>query len=132
MSAESAKEWMRKASIDYNEVMLDVPLSLGRAELVCFHIQQCIEKLFKAVLSYENIPFKRTHNLRYLLDEIPIGWQIKNISCNMDIISEWEVTGRYAHGHSIDLLPTESDAIKGRKIMCDINSIVRDELEPKL
>lgn len=55
MSAESAKEWMRKASIDYNEVMLDVPLSLGRAELVCFHIQQCIEKLFKAVLSYENI-----------------------------------------------------------------------------
>lgn len=29
MSAESAREWMRKASIDYNEVMLDVPLSLG-------------------------------------------------------------------------------------------------------
>lgn len=50
----------------------------------------------------------------------------------MDMISEWEVTGRYAHGHSIDLLPTESDVIKDRKIMCDINIIVRDELEPKL
>jgi len=33
-----------------------------------FHLQQVVEKLLKAILVYERIPFERRHDLRYLAE----------------------------------------------------------------
>jgi HEPN domain-containing protein len=37
-------------------------------DLVCFHLQQCIEKYLKARLNEAGIPFPKTHDLERLLD----------------------------------------------------------------
>lgn len=65
---ELAENWLHRSRSDLN---------LGRAALrtrgvlpedACFHAQQCVEKALKALLTYLNIPFPRTHVLEMLLD----------------------------------------------------------------
>ncbi|NUN09556.1 MAG: HEPN domain-containing protein [Ignavibacteriaceae bacterium] len=38
-------------------------------DLVCFHIQQYVEKSLKAFLIYKNVNPPRTHNIGYLIQE---------------------------------------------------------------
>jgi HEPN domain-containing protein len=38
--------------------------------VVGFHLQQCVEKALKAVLSHAGIAFRRTHDIAELLDLI--------------------------------------------------------------
>jgi HEPN domain-containing protein len=37
-------------------------------DIVCFHLQQCVEKYLKARLEEEGLGFPRTHDLERLLD----------------------------------------------------------------
>ncbi len=41
-----------------------------RDEIIGFHAQQASEKLLKALLMAKNIPYRRTHDLRELIDLI--------------------------------------------------------------
>lgn len=41
-----------------------------RDEIIGFHAQQAAEKLLKALLMAKNIPYRRTHDLRELIDLI--------------------------------------------------------------
>ena len=62
-------EWIRFAEMDYNtsshmsETYQPVPL-----EIVCYHCQQCAEKIFKAYLIAQAEPLKKTHDLNLLLN----------------------------------------------------------------
>ena len=60
-------EWIQKAENDYAAVqqLLQAPNPLH--DIICFHVQQCIEKYLKAWLQEANIPVQRTHNLEELL-----------------------------------------------------------------
>src|SRR5207237_283004 len=40
---------------------------------VCFNAQQCVEKYFKAVLTWKAIAFAKTHDLEKVLLLVPIG-----------------------------------------------------------
>ncbi|MXV85880.1 HEPN domain-containing protein [Candidatus Poribacteria bacterium] len=63
-------EWIEKAENDYAAVqqLLQAPNPLH--DIICFHVQQCIEKYLKAWLQEANIHTPRTHNLQELLDLI--------------------------------------------------------------
>ena len=37
-------------------------------EIMLFHIQQCVEKLIKALFSYNSVQFSKTHDLDELVD----------------------------------------------------------------
>ncbi|MBF0207181.1 MAG: HEPN domain-containing protein [Oligoflexia bacterium] len=50
-----------------NETMLDY----GRPDNVCYHSQQCVEKLVKAVLCFLKIPVPLSHDLDLLISKIP-------------------------------------------------------------
>jgi len=65
---EQAQIFLRKAQQD--EDLLDVIFTSTKVsdEIFGFHCQQAAEKLFKALLSFLGVPFKRTHNLRTLMD----------------------------------------------------------------
>jgi HEPN domain-containing protein len=39
-------------------------------EVVGFHIQQAVEKRFKALLTFHAIPYRRTHDLLELIDQL--------------------------------------------------------------
>jgi len=63
----TVREWVRKADTDFNcAVTLLRPRKKPVHDAVCFHAQQCAEKLMKAVLIHGKMPAPRTHDLAEL------------------------------------------------------------------
>jgi len=65
--AELVRQWLDKAASDLRTA--EHTLGLGEDcpyDTVCFHAQQCVEKCLKAVLTREQIPFTKTHDLEEL------------------------------------------------------------------
>jgi HEPN domain-containing protein len=65
----ATREWVDKAEADYAAALL---MRRSRRkysrDIVCFHLQQCVEKYLKARLVEANIAFPKTHDLERLLD----------------------------------------------------------------
>jgi len=64
-------------------------------EVICFHLQQCSEKLIKTILDYNKIKYKNTHDLKSLtnlLDKHNIS--LEKID-NLLPLSVYAVEGRY-------------------------------------
>lgn len=65
----TTREWVEKAEADYAAALL---LRRSRKkhsrDIVCFHLQQCVEKYLKARLQEAGIIFPKTHDLERLLD----------------------------------------------------------------
>jgi len=58
------QEWVSKAEGDYRTANREFAVTdEPNYDAVCYHAQQCIEKLMKANLIEREIPFPRTHNL---------------------------------------------------------------------
>jgi HEPN domain-containing protein len=63
------REWLDKAEADYAAALL-VRRSRKKhsRDIVCFHLQQCVEKYLKARLEEAAIAFPKTHDLEKLLN----------------------------------------------------------------
>ncbi len=70
MENDNAKEWLKRAKnnfyrgqdssyLDYREVSL---------EDLCFDLQQCVEKSFKALLITKNVECPKTHSISKLIE----------------------------------------------------------------
>jgi HEPN domain-containing protein len=55
------KEWLKIAREEHRSAL--VLLKEGIYRMVCYHSQQAVEKVLKAMLSEHEIDFARTHNL---------------------------------------------------------------------
>jgi HEPN domain-containing protein len=96
-------------------------------EVICFHLQQCAEKLMKAVLSKKKIYFPRIHDLETLLMLI----NNNNIGFNPDRdllieLNDYAVEGRYAVIHD-DLDDIPAIFILIEDMMKEVNSIIYKE-----
>jgi len=62
---EKTKQWLNKAErdIEAGEILLE----RGIYDYSLFHAQQAIEKFLKAFLTYHNMPFGKTHNVKKLV-----------------------------------------------------------------
>ncbi|MEK7477574.1 MAG: HEPN domain-containing protein [Candidatus Coatesbacteria bacterium] len=71
--AEQAARFLKKAAED--EAVLDLILASDKVsdDVVGFHAQQAAEKLLKALLSHLGLPFRRTHDLRGLIEVLEQG-----------------------------------------------------------
>ena len=118
-------EWIQKAEGDYAAITLHQQVASPNFDMICFHVQQCIEKYLKAWLQEANIPFSKTHNLETLLDlivpAIPTwhAWQV-----DFSTISE----------HAVDLrcpgkFATSSDAEQAIQICTEVRQAIRAELK---
>lgn len=64
-------EWIEKASADLATAGREMRARKDpNYDAVCFHAQQCVEKLLKAALTETGRNFSRTHDLNHLLDLI--------------------------------------------------------------
>jgi len=76
------RQWLEKAKVDINasEALLaaDPPLLYP----ACFHAQQAAEKYLKALLTWHQIEFPKTHDIEQLLElvEPAIGEAISSIN----------------------------------------------------
>jgi HEPN domain-containing protein len=90
----------KKAVVDLNSAKViltsfnegDIELDL---EVICFHLQQCSEKLIKAILDFNKIKYKNTHDLKNLTNLLE-----KHNICLEKIntllpLSAYAVDGRY-------------------------------------
>ena len=59
------RAWLAKADSDLAAARLLLQAH-GLADIVCFHAQQAVEKLLKAILASSEKPIPRTHNLEEL------------------------------------------------------------------
>jgi len=67
--ASISQEWVIKAEGDATTALREYRArNAPNYDAACFHAQQCVEKLIKAVLIENQIPFRRIHDLEVLLD----------------------------------------------------------------
>ena len=61
---------LRKASQDQFTIAKLSPDADSPDEVIGFHAQQATEKILKAVLSFHDVPYRHTHDLVELIDQI--------------------------------------------------------------
>jgi len=65
----TVREWVEKAEGDLRTAQREFrALDRPNYDAVCFHAQQCVEKLMKALLMHHQITPPRTHDLERLFD----------------------------------------------------------------
>ena len=74
----TVKEWVLKAEADFATAGRELQATAApNYDAVCFHAQQCVEKLMKALLIHLGVTPSRTHDLRALdalLAPVCPGW----------------------------------------------------------
>ena len=75
---ETVREWLAKADGDYRTAARELRATDSpNFDAVCFHAQQCIEKLIKALLIHRGATPPKTHDLvqlQRLLAPLCQGW----------------------------------------------------------
>ena len=105
---EVVQEWINKAEGDYLTATREADASPPNYDAVCFHAQQCIEKLLKALLTTKGITPPKTHDLTVLANLLSCAcpewsWPIEPLR----LLSSAAVMFRYP-GESAG--PEEADA----------------------
>ena len=101
---KGAKLLLAKAKDD--EILLEEIITNERIreEIVGFHAQQAAEKLLKAFLMARSIPYRRTHDLRELIDLIrDHGIKFPELLMEIRTLSPFAVEFRY------DYIPMEEE-----------------------
>ncbi|MHC4644846.1 MAG: HEPN domain-containing protein [Planctomycetota bacterium] len=65
---EFVKQWLVKAQEDWDTVKILAAQDRVPAGVACFHCQQSVEKLIKAVLTRHSVEFPKTHDIRRLIE----------------------------------------------------------------
>ena len=124
---ERAKLLVAKARDD--EILIEEVISKERVrdEIIGFHAQQAVEKLLKALLMAKNIPYRKTHDLRGLIDMI-MDHGIKFPESLMEVrtLSPFAVEFRY------DYLPIEEELPLNRQRALEVVQKLRRWVEDEI
>ncbi|MBI5815677.1 MAG: HEPN domain-containing protein [Nitrospinae bacterium] len=95
-TADAVRQWLAKAESDIRTVEILLPDAACPRDVVCFHCQQYVEKLLKALLTLHGIEAPKTHNLRRLIQlavsNVP---ELNDLIDDSDRLTEHGVTCRY-------------------------------------
>ena len=121
----TTREWVDKAEADYAAALL---LRRSRKkhsrDIVCFHLQQCVEKYLKARLEEAGISFPRTHDLERLLDlAVAVEPLWESLRPAMATITDYAVEVRY---------PGRTTSPAEAKILLRTTSRIRDLISSAL
>lgn len=64
-----ARQWLEKAQRDLLAAELTLSGDIPLRDVAAFHLQQAAEKALKAYLAWHDRPFRRTHDLLFLVGE---------------------------------------------------------------
>jgi len=93
---ESVRQWRAKAESDWTAVEILLPSDDCPADAVCFHCQQFVEKLLKAILTRFEVETPRTHDLRRLIQLAePYVPKLADLSDSSDTLTIHGVETRY-------------------------------------
>jgi len=90
------RQWVAKAKSDWEAVEILSSHGTCPRDTVCFHCQQYVEKLLKALLTLHGIEAPRTHNLRRLIQLAePVAGELSELTCPSDTLTLHGVLSRY-------------------------------------
>ena len=67
MNERAVRNWIQKAEHDLKIGKDEMAMENPATDMVCFHMQQCVEKYLKAFLIWHGNPYPRTHRLAVLI-----------------------------------------------------------------
>ena len=93
---EAVRQWRAKAQSDWTAIEIMMSSEQCPADAVCFHCQQFVEKLLKAILTKHNIEAPKTHDLRRLIQLAePFVPELSRLSDSSDKLTVHGVEARY-------------------------------------
>ena len=106
---ELANRWLERGDNDIITARQTLLLPNGPTDTPCFHAQQAIEKAFKALLTFHQITFPKTHDLLRLLDlALPLIPELDRDRAGFAEMETYAVDVRYP---DLGFDPSRSDAL---------------------
>ena len=93
-----AGRWIAKAEEDLAAAERLLSLDDSLAAVVCFHSQQAVEKLLKALLVSAGVPFARTHDVLQLFQMLPDDLALSIPLEDLAPLNRYAVEARYPIG----------------------------------
>lgn len=116
------REWVEKAENDLANAAHT--LKLGRrcpTDTVCFHVQQCVEKYLKALLTLLEVDSPRTHSVDALRLLIPGRARPMITDDEQDLLTEYATVTRYPGDYEPISLAEARRAVRlARRVRMDI------------
>ncbi len=123
---ELVKEWLHKAKNDLGIAKLAIDNDAEYTDAICFHCQQAVEKYLKAYLIDQDIKFKKTHSISYLLDLMN---DIENISVDLyekaELLESYAVEIRYPDNW---YEPTMDEAVEAYSIALEFKKYIMERV----
>jgi len=127
---EYIRQWIIKADEDIKVIdyLAAEDISLFTSA-ICFHAQQAVEKYLKAFLVSNEIDFRKTHDLDYLLAECkkinPIAFE----GIELENLTEYRVGVRYPDDF---IIPSLTDTNYFKELASQIKCLVEKLISEKL
>lgn len=103
-----ARAWLAKAGIDLRAAAIDFAAEPPLLEDVLFHCQQTVEKAFKALLTWHDQPFRRTHSLEELGRQVAdLHPELADVARRASLLTEY--AWKYRYPGDVDA-PTDGEA----------------------
>jgi HEPN domain-containing protein len=119
---EHSSLWIQKARNDLISAKLILNQPEGPSDTACFHAQQAIEKLLKAILTFHGINYPKTHDLVRLLDIVlPFFRQLEEFREKFDAMTDYAVEIRYPMNA---FTPTREEAENALDIATKVMGII--------
>ena len=96
INREAVRQWRIKAQSDWDAVEILTASKRCPTDTVCFHCQQFVEKLLKALLTLHDIEAPKTHDLRRLIQlALPFAPELSLLADLSDELTIHGVETRY-------------------------------------
>jgi HEPN domain-containing protein len=94
--ARMVRLWVQKAENDLTNATYMLTMEEDCPfDTVCFHAQQCVEKYLKALLTWLQIDFPKTHDLPELLLKVPQSFGLQEHLAGVSLLNRYAVEARY-------------------------------------
>jgi HEPN domain-containing protein len=132
LSIEDAKEWLRKAAEDLRGAEIDLTASPPLIEDALFHCQQAVEKSLKALLTFHDRPFRKTHSLVELGEScLGIDSTLKAIVDDAAPLTEYAWAFRYPGTPEVPQLEEAQAAVAlARRVFASVLTRTPPEAHP--
>ncbi|MFH1562244.1 MAG: HEPN domain-containing protein [Nitrospirota bacterium] len=127
MNEDVVKKWMLKADNDLKIGKDEQATIEPVADMVCFHMQQCVEKYLKAFLVFHGKEINKTHNISLLIRQcMEIDADFGNLSeDDLESLVDYVVEVRYPDDF---YMPSSLEAEKAIEIAEFVKRFVREKI----
>ena len=130
MIDEIIKQWTQKAENDFKTGNDEFLTNEPATDMVCFHMQQCVEKYLKAYLVFNSKEFRKTHNIAELID------LCKDIDSELDKLYEINAHELTIYASEIRYpddfhMPTRDEAKECIQIATEVKNFIAEKLPKK-